>query len=355
MFQISQVLKRVPFFEKLDKEGIDFIVERLKFKPFDQEEVICRIGDPGDRMYIIISGQVKVVVDDEEGEETIIAHLGSGDYFGEMALLTGEPRSATIITTEPSEMFVLNKSDFDEILARYPSISISMGKIMSHRLRETLQKAAHRGKAAAKPALRGSLSVHPLENLLKFCESNSLNGKLRLRQDGQEGIITFQKGVLQSVNLGDLKDDQAMDVMLEWREGEFFIEPEPLRLEETVEPATPKSKQIVVISNSLVVQKALQARLEAAGHSVYTVENLQKGMNLIEKLQPDLVITDTMLPDARGGEIARQIRGKSSLPIVFLTDEKGKEKWSQEVRDFTNVRFTPSRDPERILQQVEQP
>ncbi len=352
MFQISQVLKRVPFFEALDKEGIDFIVERLKFKPFDQNEVICRIGDPGDRMYIIISGQVKVVVDNEEGEETIIAHLGSGDYFGEMALLTGEPRSATIVTTEPSEMFMLNKSDFDEILAKYPSISISMGKIMSHRLRETLQKAARKEKAATKPALRGSLSVHPLENLLKFCESNSLNGKLLLRQNEREGVLVFQKGVLQSVSLGDLKDDQAMDEMLEWKEGEFSIVPEPLKLEEAPEETAPQSKQILVISNSLVVQKALQAKLEAAGHSVYTVDNLQKGIHLIVKLQPDLVITDTMLPDARGSEIARQIREKSELPILFLTDEKGKEKWSQEVQDFASVRFTESRDPEVILQQI---
>jgi CRP/FNR family cyclic AMP-dependent transcriptional regulator len=142
MFQISEVLKKVPFFRTLGKDGIGFIVERLKFKPFEKDEVICNAGDPGDKMFIIINGKVKVVVSGEDGEEKVIASLGGGDYFGEMALLTGEPRSATVITTDPSEMFILNKSDFDLIVERFPSITLSMGKIMSQRLRDTLQKAA---------------------------------------------------------------------------------------------------------------------------------------------------------------------------------------------------------------------
>ena len=62
MFQISEVLKKVPFFRSLGKDGISFIVERLKFKPFDSDELICKIGDPGDKMWIVISGHVKVVV-----------------------------------------------------------------------------------------------------------------------------------------------------------------------------------------------------------------------------------------------------------------------------------------------------
>src|SRR4030043_918114 len=109
IFQISEVLKKVPFFRSLGKDGISFIVERLKFKPFDADEIICKIGDPGDRMYIVISGKVKVIVKTKDSaEETIIAELSGGAYFGEMALLTGDPRSASVITTEPSEMFILN-------------------------------------------------------------------------------------------------------------------------------------------------------------------------------------------------------------------------------------------------------
>ena len=141
MFQISEVLRKVPFFQTLGRDGIDFIVERLKFKPFDADELICHAGDPGDKMYIVINGQVKVVITTQPGgEENVIAYLNSGDYFGEMSLLTGEPRSASVITTEASEMFILNKTDFDVIIERFPSISLSMGKIMSQRLHDTLKR-----------------------------------------------------------------------------------------------------------------------------------------------------------------------------------------------------------------------
>jgi len=85
MFQISEVLKKVPFFRTLGKDGIGFIVERLKFKPYEKNETICKSGDPGDKMFIIISGTVKVVVSSDDGEEKIIASLAGGDYFGEMA------------------------------------------------------------------------------------------------------------------------------------------------------------------------------------------------------------------------------------------------------------------------------
>ena len=58
MFQISEVLKKVPFFRSLAKDGISFVVERLKFKPFDANEIICKIGDPGNKRWIIISGNM---------------------------------------------------------------------------------------------------------------------------------------------------------------------------------------------------------------------------------------------------------------------------------------------------------
>ena len=142
MFQITEVLKKVPFFQALDQEAIHYVVDKLKYKAYQKEEVICHAGDPGDKMFIIINGQVKVAVYSPDNEENVIAHLGSGDHFGEMALLTGEPRSASVITTQAAEMFILDKTNFDEVIDRYPSITLSMGKVMSRRLRRILQKTA---------------------------------------------------------------------------------------------------------------------------------------------------------------------------------------------------------------------
>jgi len=112
MFQYSEVLRKVPFLASLDERETRFIADRLELETFKADDRICRAGDPGDRMYIIASGNAEVAVGSGLSDrEFVIAKLGSGDYFGEMALLTGEPRSASVTTTEPSQLYVLTKSD----------------------------------------------------------------------------------------------------------------------------------------------------------------------------------------------------------------------------------------------------
>jgi CRP-like cAMP-binding protein/CheY-like chemotaxis protein len=356
MFQISEVLKQVPFFRTLGKDGINFIVERLKFKPFDVDEVICKIGDPGDKMYIVISGMVKVVVySSGSDEETVVANLKSGDYFGEMALLTGEPRSASVITTEPSEMFILNKNDFDLIVERFPSITLSMGKIMSQRLSSTLQKAAKAKPEPVTSSVKGSLASKDLNEILKFCESNSVNGKVIVTKGNQKGLIFYKKGELQKAELGELNDDEALDVMITWREGEFIIEPEALKLDdEKTKPETTKSIQLVIINTSMVVQKMLQQTFEKIGYLVYAVENKQKGLNLIQKLEPDVVIADVKLPDGNGVDLVESIRESSKLPILLLTDERNQSDFSAQLSKYGDIAYTKTQEVSEILHLVQQ-
>ncbi len=357
MFQISEVLKRVPFFRTLGRDGIDFIVERLKFRPFEANEVICKAGDPGDKMYIIINGKVKVVVTPENSdEEHVIAYLGSGDYFGEMALLTGEPRSATVITTEPSEMFILHKSDFEVVIERFPSITLSMGKIMSQRLRDTLQQAAKGSSTRIAPAVKGSLAEKKLVDVLKFCESNSLNGKVIVRRGEEEGEFHYEKGVLQKVILGDFSEDEALDQMLNWEDGEFIIKPRPIQLENTSaveEPEGRPANRIVIVNNSLVVQKMLQRTFESMGYEVYVVDNAAKGKNLVQSLKPHLVISDTKLPDVSGTEFLRMVREVSSVPFVLLTEASNKTEFQDQVAQSENVYLTNSHEVGEIVKIVE--
>jgi CRP-like cAMP-binding protein len=96
MLQINDILKQVPFFQTLGKDSMDFIVDRLKFDKIEAGQDVVRIGDPGDTMYIVISGEVDVIIEGPDGKENKVAKIGSGNYFGEMALMTGEPRSDTI-------------------------------------------------------------------------------------------------------------------------------------------------------------------------------------------------------------------------------------------------------------------
>lgn len=356
MFQISEVLRKVPFFQTLGKDGIDFIVERLKFKPFEANALICKAGDPGDKMYIIINGEVKVVVTSEGGEENLIAKLTTGDYFGEMALLTGEPRSASVITTEGAEMFILNQSDFDVIIERFPSITLSMGKIMSQRLRETLKKAAAKPSSGGITTVRGNLQERKLVDVLKFCDNNSLNGKVVVKSGSEVGEFHYEKGELKMVKLGDLPEDRALDTMLNWPEGDFVIEPRPMQMDGLQEKAAAKPKEkfvIIIVNNSMIVQKLLQRAFDSMGYEVYAVETAAKAKNMVKSMNPHLVIADTKLPDAAGSAFISDLRQSSALPVVMLTETANRSQYEAETSQYQNIYFTNSHEVGEVVKVVE--
>ena len=95
---------------------------RLRRRRFRRNEVIFHQGDPGDSLHVVAAGAVKIVLPSAEGEEAIIATLRPGDFFGELALLDGAPRSATATALEPSETLVLPRPVFLELLDTVPGL-----------------------------------------------------------------------------------------------------------------------------------------------------------------------------------------------------------------------------------------
>jgi CRP-like cAMP-binding protein/CheY-like chemotaxis protein len=356
MIQISKVLQKVPIFRMLGKESIDFIVERLKFKTFDHKATICEVGDPGDTMYIIITGKVDIVIFGPDGSEQVVATLGAGDYFGEMALLTGETRSATVRTTEESEMFLLHKNDFDVILERFPSISLSMGKIVSKRLRETLSKATSMPKPGTvkDPGLHGSLVEKPLVNLISFCESNSLTGTLTLIKDGNKGVFNWQRGEVIGVMLGDKKDDAALDELLTWEEGEFEINSKPLSLDDDDDKKESiEQKEILIVNNSLVVRKLIERAFKGLGYKVNSAENIEKSNALIAQSVPDVIISDVKLADGPGLDFCKEVKAKNDVPFIFLTDDSVRSDFAEELESLGKAELTKTHEVSEIVKLVE--
>jgi len=359
MIQISKILKKVPIFRMLSKENIDFIVERLKFKTFSGNETICKVGDPGDEMYIIISGKVKICIYDENGaNEQIVATLAPGDYFGEMALLTGEPRSASVIAMEDSETFVLHKNDFDVILEKFPSISLSMGKIVSKRLRDTLKKATNLPRTekmeAAQGGPSGSIKEVPLENLISFCESNSVTGTMTLSRNDQQGVFEFEAGRLTSVVLGDWKEDKALDEMLSWKEGRFAIQVRPLRLkkeEKNIE--TGEVKSILITNNSMVVRKIVERAFKGLGYNVFTAGDMEESLGLLERNSADIIISDIKLPDGNGLEFLEKVRVKADLPFIFITDKSVNPDFEMKLKKMGQAELTKTHEVSEIVKLVE--
>lgn len=109
-------------FRGLSSEEFRQIVSHLTFRHYEEETLIVSEGDPGNSMFIIVNGEVRVNTADTKGKQITLANLGEGEFFGEVSLLTGRPRTATIITNIPSDLLELTQKDFDEIVAEYPHV-----------------------------------------------------------------------------------------------------------------------------------------------------------------------------------------------------------------------------------------
>lgn len=354
MIQIGEIIKNVPFFRSLGRDSIDFITERLKYKQFPANTVICKIGDPGDRMYIVLSGKVSVSAANGE----ILAFIGSGNYFGEMALLTGEPRSATVTAVSDTETFVLEKEDFDVILEKYPSISIAMSKIMSQRLRETnavVSEKAKQMKSSVPAGPSGNLRDKHLTEVLGFCEENSLTGTVEIRHGGDTAVITYEKGILSQVRLRDLSDDEAIDLMMGWEEGEFVIKPKIMTFEEETKKAA-KTGVILVINQSMVVRKVLERNLAQLGHTVNTASDFTQGIAALKKQKPDMIIADFKFQELNGYDLCLQIRENSvwkDMPFIFITDSSIHPDTLAQLKSLPAAQVVDSEDVSNLAKTVE--
>jgi CRP/FNR family transcriptional regulator, cyclic AMP receptor protein len=115
-------LARIPFFAGLDAAALERVATGVRTRRFRRGEVIFHAGDPGDALFIIVSGEVKISLPAETGDEAILATLRAGDVFGELALLDGAPRSATATALIATESVILPRDRFRELIATEPPV-----------------------------------------------------------------------------------------------------------------------------------------------------------------------------------------------------------------------------------------
>jgi CRP-like cAMP-binding protein len=125
----------VPLFNGLDRGEVQQFADLSREKTFPKGSVILFENDPGDSLYVIRSGRCKVVLIGEDGREVILSVLGEGTFFGEMALLDDEPRSAHVIAMEDSIVLALRREDFRQRLRSSPEVAIALLRELSRRLR----------------------------------------------------------------------------------------------------------------------------------------------------------------------------------------------------------------------------
>lgn len=136
----SEVLRKVPLFSELSQADFQRVLDVARERTHPKNSVILFEDDPGDALYVVCGGQVKVVLIGEDGREVILSVLGEGEFFGEMALIDDEPRSAHVIAMEDSTLVVLRREDFQNILMQVPAIALALLKELSRRLRRVDEK-----------------------------------------------------------------------------------------------------------------------------------------------------------------------------------------------------------------------
>jgi uncharacterized membrane protein len=136
-------LRQVPLFESLDDETAGEFCKLLETLDCEARKVLFRAGDVGDAMYLIERGKVRISVQATDGRELTLTELGRGEFFGEMALLDGQRRSANAVVAEEARLAVLSREHFLSFMRRNPNVALEMLTALANRLRHTDELLRH--------------------------------------------------------------------------------------------------------------------------------------------------------------------------------------------------------------------
>jgi len=221
----EKFLRGVHLFQSLSPYDSEHLAASLKRRSLKKGEALFRKGDEGTSLYIVKSGSVKIVLPSSMGDEVAPAILSEGDFFGEMALLDGMPRSADVVALEPSELLALNQKDFLAFLKSNEAAIQSIFSYLSMRLRKTddLLEDAHFLNISTRLARRlvelsGKYGYQkdegkPVQIDLRLTQKDlasivgatreSINKELRILRE--KGLVNTEGNTLQILNPEQLK------------------------------------------------------------------------------------------------------------------------------------------------------
>jgi type IV pilus assembly protein PilB len=139
--QPQHFLQRIKLFSALSIDECQQVVKRMKRRDFPPNQIIVREGAPGNSMFFLTAGLVEIrKKDPHTGIDFLLTEMGPGQNFGEMSLLTGKPRTASVTSTQPTTCAVLEQADFQALLMQYPKIGLALTTILAERLEAASQQ-----------------------------------------------------------------------------------------------------------------------------------------------------------------------------------------------------------------------
>ena len=134
--RIKTLMSGVPFFSNLSDQDLEVITKHAIRRSFPKNAAIINEGDQTDSLYVVEKGRAKAFLTDRQGKEIVLGIIPQGSYFGEIALLDSEPRSANVMTLEPSSFLIITRSDFQQCLRDNIDIAMNMLSALTDRVRD---------------------------------------------------------------------------------------------------------------------------------------------------------------------------------------------------------------------------
>ncbi len=153
--EAQQTLRSIPLFANVGDADLDSIASHVIERRYPRNATIVEEGLPGDYMYVIREGRVKVTKLSEDGREKILEFLGEGEFFGEMSLLDRAPRSASVKTLDPVRLLALSRNDFLSIMRASPDLAMAVVQELTRRLREAGEHASSLSFLSVKDRTKG--------------------------------------------------------------------------------------------------------------------------------------------------------------------------------------------------------
>ena len=164
-----------PFFAGLSPSALNGILSRMKARCYATSEYICREGDTSDRMYLIESGVVEVIIG-ESSTAQVIAHLRRGDIFGEMGLLSNEPRATSVLAATQTFVLELDRRDFTEIINLYPAILLNISRVLVERQKKSLRSLAQPRRSEFVLLMIGRGTESMAQQIIALCRNVCARG-----------------------------------------------------------------------------------------------------------------------------------------------------------------------------------
>lgn len=133
------VIPKSPLFEEMNEEEREAVVRVMTLEKFAQGDIVITEGEQGSSLYVVVSGIVKVYTRGRKGENVFLAQLSEGDFFGEVSVLTGKPRTATITASETTELLRLDKEALDTIVPQHPRVKKILELFYKRRANHTVE------------------------------------------------------------------------------------------------------------------------------------------------------------------------------------------------------------------------